>query len=75
MAFEHEFQLINANRPTGDAYALAGVREQAGYLATLMAALKQAGLEPETVMKEYGADQYEVTVAPASALAAAAARR
>ena len=71
VAFEHEFQLLHANRPLGDAYALAGVRDQSRFLATLMAALGQADLEPETVMKEYGEDQYEVTVAPAPALAAA----
>ncbi len=63
-AFEHEFQVKNANRPLGDAYTLAGYRAQADLLATLMAALNSAGLKADTIMKEYGADQYEVTVAP-----------
>lgn len=70
-AFEHEFHLLGAGRPHGDAYSLAGFRGQASFAATLMAALRAGGLVPDTVMKEYGPDQYEVTVAPAPGLRAA----
>jgi glutamine synthetase len=36
-----------------------------------MAALNAAGLEADTFMKEYGADQYEVTIEPATGVRAA----
>ncbi|MEM1045132.1 MAG: glutamine synthetase family protein [Pseudomonadota bacterium] len=71
VAFEHEFQLTEANRPLGDAYSRAGYRENAVFGETLMAALRAAGLVPDTFMKEYGVDQFEVTVAPRPALRAA----
>ncbi len=70
-AFEHEFHLRGLERPTGDAYALGGYRAAAAFGQALMAALRQAGLEPDTFMKEYGPDQYEVTVGPRDALRAA----
>ncbi len=70
-AFEHEFQLTGANRPLGDAYSRAGYRENAVFGETLMAALRAAGLVPDTFMKEYGVDQFEVTIAPRPALRAA----
>ncbi|GAB5467125.1 MAG: glutamine synthetase family protein [Rhodospirillales bacterium] len=71
VAFEHEFHLKGAQRPHGDAYSLAGFRAQAAFAEALMAALRQGGLQPDTVMKEYAPDQYEVTVAPAAGLRAA----
>ncbi len=71
IACEHEFHLKGADRPHGDAYSLAGFRAQAGFCETLIAALRAGGLQPDTVMKEYGVDQYEVTVAPAVGLRAA----
>ncbi len=70
-AFEHEFQLTTAMRPAGDAYSYIGFSDQSIFLSTLTAALREAGLDPECVMREYGADQYEVTVRPEPALAAA----
>ncbi|MCR9212299.1 MAG: glutamine synthetase family protein [Proteobacteria bacterium] len=63
-AFEHEFQVKDAHRPLGDAYTLGGFRAEADLLGTLMAALNAAGLTADTIMKEYGVDQYEVTIAP-----------
>lgn len=71
VAFEHEFQLAAGVRPVGDAYTFAGYSARAAFLQALMAALREAGLAPDTAMKEYGADQYEVTLRPLPALAAA----
>lgn len=71
VAFEHEFQLLGAHRPLGDAYTRAGYRENAVFGESLMGALRAAGLVPDTFMKEYGVDQYEVTVGPRPALRAA----
>ncbi len=71
MAFEHEFHLKGAARPHGDAYSLAGFRAQSSFLGAVIAALRAGGLQPDTIMKEYGVDQYEVTVAPALGIRAA----
>lgn len=70
-AFEHEFQLKTTNRPIGDAYTFRGYRAHAAFGETLIAALSTAGLKADTFMKEYGADQYEVTVEPEIGVAAA----
>lgn len=71
MSFEHEFHLKGAARPHGDAYSLGGFRAQSLFCETLIAALRSGGLEPDTIMKEYGVDQYEVTVDPKLGLRAA----
>ena len=63
-AFEHEFQLPGSVAAPGQAYAAAAFRERAGFCGALMAALGRAGLGPDTIMKEYGADQFEVTIDP-----------
>jgi glutamine synthetase len=63
-AFEHEFQLRGPSPGQGWAYSMAGFRHQALFCETLMAAMKAGGLKPDTVMKEYGDNQYEVTIMP-----------
>ncbi|PZQ95933.1 MAG: glutamine synthetase [Cereibacter sphaeroides] len=63
-AFEHEFQLAGPAPHPGWAYALAGFRQQAAFCETLMAALGVAGLKPDTMVKEYGDNQYEATIGP-----------
>ncbi|MDQ0394465.1 glutamine synthetase family protein [Labrys monachus] len=70
-AFEHEFHLkgpAGASRPS---YSLAGYRDRSAFGSTLMAALDAAGLEADTFMKEFGPDQYEVTIGPSRGVAAA----
>lgn len=69
-AFEHEFQ-IKAEPLPNLAYSREGFERQRDLCETLMAALKSAGLEPDSVMKEYGPNQYEVVVAPAKGVRAA----
>jgi glutamine synthetase len=70
-AFEHEFVYTgNEDRP-GDAYSLGAFRRAGTFGETFIAALRAAGLEPDTFLAEYGARQFEVTVAPAPALNAA----
>ena len=70
-AFEHEFHLVGANCPTGSGYTASGFRAERRFAETLTAMMRDAGLEPDTVMKEYGVDQYEVTMAPATGIRAA----
>ncbi len=70
-AFEHEFHLVANGSPPGNAYTTSGFRLQREFAEVLVAAIKQAGLQPDTFMKEYGIDQYEVTIGPVSGLAIA----
>lgn len=70
-AFEHEFQFRNAARPIGEAYSVNGFRLERRLAETLAAAMRAAGLEPDTFMREFGAGQYEVTMGPSRGTAIA----
>ena len=63
-AFEHEFHLRGSSRPIGDAFSLDGLRMQAKFAETVMAAINASGIKADTIINEYGADQLEITVAP-----------
>ena len=72
-AFEHEFQLSGL-ADTGrqiPSFSMHGHRAALEFGETLLAALQQAGVQPESFIKEYGEDQYEVPVAVACGIAAA----
>ena len=64
-AFEHEFQFKTGGDQPGEAYGHSGFAERRVFGETLMAALDKSGLASDTFMKEYGANQYEVTNDPA----------
>ncbi len=70
-AFEQEFQIFGANFPPAHSLSFAALRRTDPFAPTLMAALEEAGVEPEVIIAEFGNDQFEVTHAPAGALAAA----
>ena len=63
-AFEHEFQFKGPSSNRGEAYSLAGFSDRREFGEALMSALEISGLKPDTFMKEYGANQYEVTNGP-----------
>ncbi len=73
---EIEFVLVT---PDGDRlpeqlwaqYGLAGVLEHEGFVRDVMAAMLAAGLAVEQFHPEYGANQFELSLAPASPVAAA----
>ena len=72
--FEQEFKLQPAG--TGDAaplhaFSFEALRSADPFVPRLVAALEEAGVEPEMVLAEYGADQFEVTHAPTDPLTAA----
>jgi glutamine synthetase len=69
-SFEHEFMLVGAPL-TGSGYSFERVRAAEPFPSALVAALSEAGCEPETILSEYGLDQFEVTCRPAAALQAA----
>lgn len=70
-AFEHEFQLIAPPALENQAYGREGFQVQRALCETLMAALQTAGLEPDSIMKEYGPNQYEVVVGPSKGVRSA----
>lgn len=70
-AFEQEFTYSGAPAQPMQPYELDAYRRQGAFGETLLAALRHAGLVPESFLAEYGARQFEVTVAPARGLRAA----
>jgi glutamine synthetase len=70
-AFEQEFVYTGNEERPGDAYSLGAFRRQGSFGESLVAALRAAGLKPDSFLAEYGPCQFEITVAPAPALAAA----
>lgn len=70
-AFEHEFQILGAGWAPAPAFSLAAQRRADPFGPHLMSLLKEAGIEPEMFLPEYGTDQFEVTCRPATALIAA----
>ena len=70
-AFEHEFHFSGDAGEAGGAYALRSMRRGAALGESLLAALEQAGIGVELFHPEYGAAQYEISVAPRPGLLAA----
>ena len=70
-AFEQEFVYTGVEDRPGATYALDAYRRQGDFGECYMAALRAAGLTPDSFLPEYGARQYEVTIAPALGLRAA----
>ncbi len=63
-AFEHEFQLKSETELAGEAFGRAGFEAQRILCENLMQNLTSAGLTPDSIMKEYGPNQYEVVIGP-----------
>jgi glutamine synthetase len=70
-AFEHEFHFSGDAGEAGGAYALRSMRRGAALGEMLLATLDHAGIEVVLFHPEYGAAQYEVSVAPRPGLVAA----
>jgi glutamine synthetase len=71
VAFEHEFQLFGAQLPPAHALSFEALRRTDPFAPRLMAALAEAGVDPQVVIAEFGTDQLEVTCSPADAVTAA----
>jgi glutamine synthetase len=70
-SFEQEFVYTGLSAEPKRAYALASFREQGDFGATLVAALRAAGMTPDAFLAEFGPRQCEITVAPAINMRAA----
>ncbi len=63
-AFEHEFHLPERQAANGEGYALSAFRGERRLMETIMGSISQTGAAPDTIMKEYGPNQFEVTIKP-----------
>lgn len=70
-AFEQEFQLAAGSTQLHQGFGYQGYAEKAAFGQTLLAAFRAGGVTPDSLISEYGADQFEVTVAPGEGVAAA----
>lgn len=71
-SFEHEFMLRDdSGSPVNTPFSLESFLEEEELGGRLVAALADAGLEPEMWLPEFGRNQFEITLKPAEALAAA----
>jgi glutamine synthetase len=70
-AFEQEFVYTGVEDRPGATYSLDAWRRQGDFGEHLAGALRAAGLVPDTFLPEYGARQYEMTIAPARGMRAA----
>ncbi len=70
-SFEQEFYLGAPGFEPGPGFSFAAQRAVEPFGPVAFAALRQAGVEPEVFLPEYGERQFEVPLAPASGLAAA----
>lgn len=70
-AFEHEFQLKDTPQLMGQAYGHGGFDQQRDFCETLVNVVAQVGLKPDSIMKEYGPNQYEVVIGPEQGVRAA----
>lgn len=70
-SFEQEFLYDGVAAHPPQPYELDGYRRQGIYGEALLAAMRQAGVIPDSFLAEYGACQFEVTSAPALGVRAA----
>lgn len=69
-SFEHEFMLTDIQSPA-PCFSLEAARSEEQLCSAIVAALIEAGVDPEMCIPEYAARQFEVTCSPAEALKAA----
>ena len=73
VSFEHEFQFLEDERAFAQtpSFSMKGHRESVDFGEALVAALRKSGLKPESYIKEFGADQFEVPIGVATGVSAA----
>lgn len=70
-SFEQEFYLLGQEGTLGHSLSFAALRQADPLAPRLMAALQEAGLNPEVILAEVGPGQIEVSTSPADPVAAA----
>lgn len=69
--FEHEFTLHGTKPGKGLAFTLGGFRRERVFAETLMASLRSANITPDTFIREFGPDQFEITITPTEGISIA----
>ncbi len=69
--FEQELVYTGVEERPGSPYTLDALRRQGAFGGTLLAAMRGAGIAPDSFLAEYGPRQFEVTAGPAPGLRAA----
>jgi len=69
-SFEHEFQLLS-DAPAPLPFSLEAQRRAEPFAGEVIGALIEAGAQPELLMAEYAAHQFEIPVEPAEGITAA----
>lgn len=70
VAHEHEFVYSGGNGRVGGMYTLDAIRRHGGFGEVFLAALKHCGVEADSYLAEFGANQFEVTLLPEEPLKA-----
>src|SRR6516225_7600289 len=70
-AFEQEFVYTGVDAHPGTTYGHDSYRHQGVFGETLIAAIRRAGVTPDSFLPEYAPRQYELTVAPTPGIRAA----
>ncbi len=70
-SFEQELVYTGVGERPGSPYTLEALRRQGAFGGTVLAAMRESGITPDSFLAEYGPRQYEVTAAPAVGVAAA----
>jgi len=70
-AFEIEFQFLDDSPGYGPGFSLTGLRKKKRFGETYLGALRQAGVEPDSFLREWADQQYEVTMHPRRGITAA----
>jgi glutamine synthetase len=70
-SFEQEFYLLGQVPGPGHSLSFAALRRADPFAPQLMAALQEAGLNPEVILAELGPTQFEVSIAPTDPVVAA----
>lgn len=70
-AFEQEFQMVNPGWDAAPAFSFQALRRSDPFGPELIAALEEAGIEPEVFLAEYGRDQFEIACAASEGAASA----
>jgi len=70
-AFELEFQFLDDLVDYGSGFGLTGFREKKLFGEAYVAAMRAAGVEPDSFLKEWGEQQYEATMHPQNGIKAA----
>ena len=70
-AFEHEFQINKIQPKPGTAFGLEAFEKQRAICETLVSHIADAGFRPDSIMKEYGPNQFEVVIGPEQGVRAA----